>query len=96
MNLSQIIFFRLYITTKLQNPKFSPDVAVKVAVVNFIITDLALQEQILGVAVARERPDLEAEKTQLVVQSAENEKYKPFHFLCCVVFGFMTLHFQNN
>lgn len=39
-----------------------------------MITELGLQDQILAITVARERPDLEAEKNQLIVQGAENKK----------------------
>lgn len=44
------------------------------SILNFIATFDGLQDQILTVTVARERPDLEAEKTQLIVQGAENKK----------------------
>lgn len=75
-NENAILFasIRLYITTKLQNPNYSPELAVKVSILNFIATFDGLQDQILTVTVARERPDLEAEKTQLIVQGAENKK----------------------
>lgn len=33
-----------------------------------------LRDQILSITVARERPDLESEKNQLIVQGAENKK----------------------
>jgi dynein heavy chain len=49
-------------------------VAVKVTLLNFAITPEGLEDQILGEAVRFERPDLEEQKTQLVVQGAENEK----------------------
>ena len=39
-----------------------------------MITPEGLQDQILGMAVKNERPDLEEEKTQLVLQSAENQR----------------------
>ncbi|CAG2057340.1 unnamed protein product, partial [Timema podura] len=65
--------FRLYITTKLRNPHYLPEVAVKVSLLNFMITQVGLQDQLLGIVVAKERPDLEAEKNQLIVQGAENK-----------------------
>lgn len=70
--------FRLYITTKLQNPHYPPELTVKVNILNFVATFEGLQELVLTVTVARERPDLEAEKTQLIVQGADNNKYH-FH-----------------
>ncbi|GFH22159.1 uncharacterized protein HaLaN_19578 [Haematococcus lacustris] len=63
--------FRFYITTKLRNPHYLPEVAVKVTLLNFMITRAGLSDQMLGVAVATERPDLEEQKAMLVVQGAE-------------------------
>jgi dynein heavy chain len=71
---SYIVSPRLYITTKLRNPHYLPEVAVKVTLLNFMITPLGLQDQLLGIVVARENPELEDERTQLVVQSAENKR----------------------
>ena len=65
---------RFYITTKLRNPHYLPEVAVKVTLLNFMITPAGLADQLLGVAVATERPDLEEQKAQLVLQGAENTR----------------------
>lgn len=51
-----------------------PEVAVKVTLINFMITPMGLEDQLLGIAVAKERPDLENEKNQLIVQGASNKK----------------------
>ena len=40
--------FKLYIVTDLRNPHFPPEVAVKVTVLNFMITPEGLQDQLLG------------------------------------------------
>ena len=40
-----------------------------------MITPEGLQDQLLGIVVARERPELEEEKNALILQSAENKKY---------------------
>ncbi|KAL3276277.1 hypothetical protein HHI36_024027 [Cryptolaemus montrouzieri] len=66
--------FRLYITTKLRNPHYMPEVAVKVTLVNFMITKVGLEDQLLGMTVAKERPDLESEKNTLIIQGAENKR----------------------
>ncbi|XP_055336177.1 dynein axonemal heavy chain 7-like isoform X2 [Paramacrobiotus metropolitanus] len=66
--------FRFYITTKLPNPHYLPETAVKVTIVNFMITPDGLEDQLLGIVVAKERPELEDEKNALIVQSAENKK----------------------
>jgi len=66
--------FRFYMTTKLRNPHYPPETAVKVTLLNFMITPEGLQDQLLGIVVARERPELEEEKNSLILQSAENKR----------------------
>lgn len=51
--------FRLYLTTKLPNPHFGPEVAGKTSIINYGLTQAGLAEQLLAVTVAHERPDLE-------------------------------------
>ncbi|KAG6798201.1 Dynein heavy chain 7, axonemal [Apis mellifera caucasica] len=66
--------FRFYMTTKLRNPHYLPEVVVKVTLLNFMITPIGLEDQLLGIVVAKERPDLEAEKNLLIIQGAANKK----------------------
>jgi len=66
--------FRFYITTKLRNPHYLPEISVKVTLLNFMITPEGLQDQLLGFVVSRERPDLEDQKNKLIVESADNRK----------------------
>ncbi|XP_017568229.2 dynein heavy chain 12, axonemal isoform X1 [Pygocentrus nattereri] len=66
--------FRFYITTKLRNPHYLPELATKVSLLNFMITPEGLEDQLLGIVVAKERPELEEERNALVVQSAANKK----------------------
>ncbi|RKO94828.1 dynein heavy chain and region D6 of dynein motor-domain-containing protein [Blyttiomyces helicus] len=66
--------FKLYITTKLRNPHYLPELSVKVSLLNFMITPEGLEDQLLGIVVTKERPELEEEKTQLILQSADNKK----------------------
>ena len=40
--------FRFYITTKLPNPHYLPEVATKVTLINFMITPEGLEDQLLG------------------------------------------------
>lgn len=68
------LIFRFYITTKLRNPHYLPEIAVKVTLLNFMITPVGLADQLLGTVVAKDRPDLEAEKNQLIVQGADNKR----------------------
>ena len=64
--------FRLYLTTKLKNPHYLPEVAVKVTLLNFMITNDGLRDQLLGTVVKRERPELEVERHRLVLAGASN------------------------
>ena len=41
---------------------------------NFMITSEGLEDQLLGIVVAKERPELEDEKNALILQSAANKK----------------------
>jgi len=50
------------------------ETSVKVTLLNFMITKEGLQDQLLGIVVALERPDLEEEKNQLILQGAENKR----------------------
>merc|ERR1719487_1099348 len=66
--------FKFYMTTKLRNPHYLPEVAVKVTLLNFMITFVGLQDQLLNIVVQKERPELADEKARLVVEGAENKK----------------------
>lgn len=47
----------------------------QVTLLNFMITSEGMQDQLLGIVVARERPDLEEEKQALILQGAENKRF---------------------
>lgn len=64
--------FRLYMTTKLRNPHYLPEVFNKVTLINFALTVDGLEDQLLGIVVAKERPDLQEKREKLIVESAEN------------------------
>ena len=54
--------FKLYMTTKLPNPHYMPDICIKVTLINFGITSRGLEEQLLADVVKQERPDLSAKR----------------------------------
>ncbi len=60
--------FRLYITTRLPNPTYPPEVTTKVAVINFAVKPQGLEGQLLAAVVRHERPDLDAQRNELVVK----------------------------
>ncbi|XP_046823509.1 dynein axonemal heavy chain 7-like [Vespa crabro] len=66
--------FRLYITTKLRNPHYLPDVFNKITLINFALTIEGLEDQLLEIVVAIERPDLQEKREFLIVESAANKK----------------------
>ncbi|XP_025109931.1 dynein heavy chain 3, axonemal-like isoform X5 [Pomacea canaliculata] len=66
--------FKLYITTGLRNPHYLPEVAVKVCLLNFMITPQGLEDQLLGIVAAKEKPELEEKKNQLIIEGAQNQK----------------------
>jgi len=55
-----------------------------------MITPEGLQDQLLGIVVARERPELEEEKNALILQSAENKKSVHAHYIFLL---FLSLYF---
>ena len=66
--------FRFYITTKMRNPHYQPEVSVKVSLLNFFVTLDGLEDQLLGTVVMQEREDLAEAKNDLVVSNARMKK----------------------
>ena len=62
--------FRFYMTTKLANPHYTPEVSTKTVLVNFVVVEEGLTNQLLGVLVTKEEPRLEEQKNELVVKVA--------------------------
>ncbi|CRK98972.1 CLUMA_CG011958, isoform A [Clunio marinus] len=66
--------FRLYMTTSLRNPHYLPEVFNKVTVINFALTIEGLEDQLLGIVVAKERPDLQELREELTKTKAKNQE----------------------
>ncbi|KAG4103981.1 dynein heavy chain and region D6 of dynein motor-domain-containing protein [Neocallimastix lanati (nom. inval.)] len=66
--------FKLYLTTKLANPHYSPEIFAKVTIVNFAVKEQGLEDQLLGIVVKREKPELEEKKNNLVINVAMAKK----------------------
>jgi len=60
--------FRFYMTTKLANPHYLPEVCIKVTIINFTVTKSGLEDQLLGDVVRIERPDLEDQRNKLIIR----------------------------
>ncbi|CAF0727175.1 unnamed protein product [Didymodactylos carnosus] len=68
--------FRFYMATRLSNPHYKPEIYSKVNIINFAIKEQGLQEQLLGIVVRKEKPELEAQKDKCIVTMASKRKEK--------------------
>ncbi|XP_025080372.1 dynein heavy chain 2, axonemal-like isoform X3 [Pomacea canaliculata] len=66
--------FHFYITTRMSNPHYTPEISTKTAIVNFAVKEQGLEAQLLAVVVGKERPDLEEMKDSLVRGIAAGRK----------------------
>ena len=66
--------FKFYMTTKLPNPKYAPEIFAKATIINFAVKEKGLEDQLLGIVVRREKPDLEEQKNALVINVASAKK----------------------
>nr|XP_019958870.1 PREDICTED: dynein heavy chain 2, axonemal [Paralichthys olivaceus] len=66
--------FRFYITTKLSNPHYTPEISTKTTIVNFAVKEQGLEAQLLGTVVRKERPELEEQKDSLVISIASGKR----------------------
>ena len=55
------------------NPHYTPEVCIKVTLINFTVTQEGLEEQMLADTVIKERPDIEAKRDEIVV-SMDNDQ----------------------
>ncbi|KAG8512932.1 Dynein heavy chain 6, axonemal [Galemys pyrenaicus] len=60
--------FRFYMTTKLPNPHYLPEVCIKVTIINFTVTESGLEDQLLSDVVRLEKPELEEQRIKLIVK----------------------------
>lgn len=66
--------FRLFITTTLQNPKYTPEMFVTINMINFAITITGLRDQMLSLVISIDKKEIEEERNQLIEANARNTK----------------------
>ncbi|RNF10287.1 1-beta dynein [Trypanosoma rangeli] len=66
--------FKLYITTRLSNPHYTPETCTKVCLLNFAVRESGLEEQLLKIVVEKEKPELEHENEELILDTAAAKK----------------------
>jgi dynein heavy chain len=66
--------FRFYMTTKLPNPHYMPEVSTKATIVNFSVKQQGLEAQLLGIVVQQEEPKLEQQKSELTLRVADGKR----------------------
>ncbi|XP_025836128.1 dynein heavy chain 2, axonemal-like [Agrilus planipennis] len=66
--------FRLFITTKLTNPHYPPEISTKTSLINFAIKQQGLEAQLLGIVVRKEKPQLEIQKDEMVLTIARGKR----------------------
>ena len=61
--------FKLYISTTIPNPHYSPETFVKVTIINFGITPTGLEEQMMTLLINNEMPELEQRKNAILIEN---------------------------
>jgi len=66
--------FKFYITTKMSRPHYSPEICVKVTMLNFMVTQEGLLDQMLSIIVRIEEPQKYEKRNSCIQNKAENQK----------------------
>lgn len=66
--------FYVYMTSRLANPHYSPEIFAKTTIIDFTVTQGGLEQQLLGRLIAKEQKSLEEQLSQLEEDRANNTK----------------------
>nr|XP_046263890.1 dynein axonemal heavy chain 8-like isoform X2 [Scatophagus argus] len=66
--------FQVYVTTKLPNPAYSPEVSAKTSIIDFTVNMEGLENQLLGRVILAEKHELEAERLKLIEGVTTNKR----------------------
>lgn len=64
--------FRLYVTTKLGNPSYTPEVSAKTSIIDFTVTMSGLEDQLLGRVILTEKQVPFGDKRALLMGMKKN------------------------
>ena len=61
--------YRLYLNTKLANPKYTPAIFGRTMIINYTVTLKGLEDQLLSVIVGFEKKELEEKREKLIQET---------------------------
>jgi dynein heavy chain len=65
--------FKMFLTTKISNPNYTPEIFGKTMIINFSVTMTGLRDQLLNDIVQFERPDLQEARENLIIETSQNK-----------------------
>ncbi|XP_029959357.1 dynein heavy chain 8, axonemal-like [Salarias fasciatus] len=66
--------FKLYITTKLPNPAYTPEISAKMSIIDFTVNQKGLENQLLGRVILTEKYELEERRLKLIEDVAADKR----------------------